>query len=95
MNYNDKEIFSEMQLYILKHIQWLNAILMNLKKINCTILNEKFQFCIVDLKIIDFICDLNDKFLKTIKIIKILKWFSCRNICEVRAFIKVCVYYKI
>ena len=30
------------------------------KKINCTILNEKFQFCIVDFKIVDFVCDFND-----------------------------------
>ena len=43
------------------------------KKTNCIILNEKFQFYIVDFKIVDFICDSNDKFLKTTKIIKILK----------------------
>ena len=37
------------------------------------ILDEKFQFCVIDFKIIDFICDLNNRFLKTIKRIKILK----------------------
>ena len=42
-----------------------------------------------------FICDLNDRFLETVKIIKILKWFSCRDVSEVRAFIEVCVYYRI
>ena len=46
---------------------------MNLKKIDCTISNEKFQFCVVDFKIVNFICDLNDRFFKTIKMIKILK----------------------
>ena len=46
---------------------------MNLKKTNYTILNEKFQFYVIDLKIVDFIYDLNDKFLKTTKMIKILK----------------------
>ena len=68
---------------------------MNLKKINCTILNEKFQFCVADLKIVSFIYDSNDKFLETTKIIKILKWFSCRDVSEIRAFIEVYVYYKI
>ena len=68
---------------------------MNLKKINCTISNEKSQFYIINLKIIDFIYDLNDKSSETTKMIKILKWSSCRNVFEVRAFIKVCVYYKI
>ena len=68
---------------------------MNLKKINYTISNEKFQFCVVDFKIVDFIYDLNDKFFETTKMIKILKWFFYRNVFEVRAFIEVCVYYKI
>ena len=68
---------------------------MNLKKTNYTILNEKFQFCIVNLKIVNFICDLNNKFFETTKMIKILKWFSCQNVSEVRAFIEVCVYYRI
>ena len=46
---------------------------MNLKKVNYTISNEKFQFYIINFKIIDFIYDLNIKFFKMIKIIKILK----------------------
>ena len=84
-----------MRLYILKHIQWLNAILMNLKKTDYTISDEKFQFYIINFKIVDFIYDLNDRFSETTKMIKILKWFSCRNVSEIRAFIEVCVYYKI
>ena len=94
-NYENKKTFSEMRLYILKHIQWLNAILVNLKKTDCTILNEKFQFCVVNLKIVNFICDLNNRFFEITKIIKILKWFSCRNVSEVRIFIEICVYYRI
>ena len=42
-----------------------------------------------------FVCDSNDRFFETAKIIKILKWSSCRDVSEVRAFIKVCVYYRI
>ena len=43
----------------------------------------------------NFVCDLNDKSFETTKIIKILKWFSCRDVSEIRAFIEVCVYYRI
>ena len=68
---------------------------MNLKKTDYTISNEKFQFCVADLKIVDFVYNLNDRFFKTTKMIKILKWFSYRNVSEVCAFIEVCVYYKI
>ena len=59
------------------------------------ILNEKFQFCISELKIVDFVCDSNDRFSETAKIIKILEWSSCRDVSKVRAFIDVCVYYRI
>ena len=43
------------------------------EKTDCMILSEKFQFCVADLKIVSFVCDSNDKFLETAKIIKILK----------------------
>ena len=46
---------------------------MNLKKTNCTILNEKFQFYVVDLKIVSFICDSNDREIDSIKRIYVLK----------------------
>ena len=46
---------------------------MSLKKTDYTILNEKFQFYVIDFKIVDFIYDLNDKFFETTKMIKILK----------------------
>ena len=68
---------------------------MNLKKTNYMISDKKFQFCIIDFKIVDFICDSNNKFFETTKMIKILKWSFCRNVFKVRAFIEVCVYYKI
>ena len=47
--------------------------LIDLKKTNCTISNEKFQFCVADFKIVNFIYDSNDKFFETTKMIKILK----------------------
>ena len=57
----------------MKYIQGLNTMFVNLEKTNCTILNEKSQFCIFNLKMIDFICDSNDRFIKIAKIIKILE----------------------
>ena len=40
-NYDEKEILSEIRLFIMKHVQWQNAIFVNLEKTNCTISNEK------------------------------------------------------
>ena len=94
-NYSEKEILFKIRLFIMKHVQWLNAVLVNLEKTNCTTSDEKFQFCISELKIVDFVCDSNDRFSETAKIIKILEWSSCRDVSKVRAFIDVCVYYRI
>ena len=72
-NYDEKEILSEIRLFIMKHVQWLNAVFVNLKKMNCTILNEKSQFYMFKLNIVDFICNLNDRSSEIAKIIKILE----------------------
>ena len=69
--------------------------LVNLEKTSRTISDEKFQFCIFELKIVDFVHDSNDKSFKTAKTIKILKWSSCCDVSKVRTFIDVCVYYQI
>ena len=79
----------------MKHVQWLNAVFMNLEKTDYTISNKKSQFCIFELKIVDFVYDLNDRFSEIAKIIKILEWSSCRDVSKVRTFINVCVYYRI
>ena len=79
----------------MKHVQWLNAVLMNLEKTNCTISDEKSQFYIFELKIVDFVYDSNDRFSEIAKIIKIFKWSSCCDVSEIRAFINVCAYYRI
>ena len=93
-NYNEKESLFEIRLFIMKHVQWLNAMLVNLEKTNCTISNKKFQFYIFELKIVNFVYDSNNKFSKITKIIKIPEWFSCCDISKVRVFINVCVYYR-
>ena len=48
-----------------------------------------------ELKIVDFVYDSNDRFSEIAKIIKILEWLSCRDVSKVRAFINICVYYRI
>ena len=76
-------------------MQWLNAMFVNLKKIDYIISNEKSQFYIFNLKIVNFVCDSNDKSFKIAKIRKILKWFSCCDASKIETFFNVCVYYWI
>ena len=65
------------------------------KKTNYIILDENAQFCRSKLKIVDFICDSNNRSSETIRIIKILEWSFCCDVSKLRTFIDVCVYYRI
>jgi hypothetical protein len=47
------------------------------------------------LRVIGFIYDILERYFNTFKIIKIIEWLFPNNIAEVRAFVKVIIYYKI
>ena len=47
--------------------------LIDIKRLKTIIFDEKFQFCIFDIKIIDFICDKTNRYFNNFKIIKIIK----------------------
>ena len=47
--------------------------LIDLKFIKYIIFDEKSQFCIIDLKIVEFVCDSQNRVFKNAKIIKIVE----------------------
>jgi hypothetical protein len=71
--YNNKKIIPGIRKYILKHIIWMNRILTNLKRTECTISGAKSQFCMPKLRIIRFIYDTLKRYPDISKIIKIIK----------------------
>jgi hypothetical protein len=75
--YNDEFIVFEIRRYVMKHIQWLNDVLANIKKTYCIIFEKKSQFCCEELRVIEFVCDVERRHSNTTKVIKILNWFSC------------------
>jgi hypothetical protein len=79
----------------MKHIQWLNDVLTDIEKTDCTIFEKKSQFCCERLRMIDFVCDVERRHSNTTKIIKILNWSSCQNVADAREFIEICVFYRI
>ncbi len=95
ITYNDEFIVSEIRRYVMKHIQWLNDVLTNIKRIDCIIFEKKSQFCCEELRVIEFVCDVEKRHSDTTKIIKILNWSSCQNIVDVRKFIEICVFYRV
>ena len=92
---NYKKILFKIRKKVFEHIQWLNEILTDFKKADCIIFEKKSQFCCIDIRIVEFICDDDKKHPNTVKIIKIVKWSICTNVAEAREFIEMCVYYRI
>ena len=90
---NHKKITFDIRKKTLKHIQWLNHVLINVQRANCIIFEKKSQFCCAKIKIIEFVYDENKKHSDIAKIIKIVEWSSCINIKKMRKFVKICVYY--
>jgi hypothetical protein len=93
--YNNEFILSEIRRYVMKHIQWLNDVLIDIERTNCIIFEEKSQFCCEQLKVVEFVCDVEDRHSNTTKVIKILNWSSCQNVVDVREFIEICVFYRV
>ncbi len=85
----------EIRRYVMKHIQWLNEILIDIERINCIIFEKKSQFCCEELRVIKFVCDVKKRHSNTTKIIKILDWFFCQDAVDVRELIEICVFYRI
>ena len=73
ISYNDEKILSKVHHYILKFIQNLNKMLVNIKCTERCVFSEKSQFIMKRLKIVDFICEFNEHSLKTVKVLKIVK----------------------
>ena len=93
--YNNKEILSNIWWYIFEYFQRINHILISIELTEVKIMREKLYWCQNEIIVIRFVCNYNSWYLKTAKIAKIVKWLSCMNITEARAFIKICVYYQI
>jgi len=65
-----------------------------LEQAGCTI-SLKSQFCIDRISIVGFVYGAKGQSLDSAKVIKILEWKPCTDVSKARAFIGVCVYYRI
>ena len=81
--------------YVLEHIQSLDKVLADIERAGATISGIKSQFCMAGLKVVGFVCDINGRHPDTAKVIKILDWPDPIDITGARAFLGVCVYYRI
>ncbi len=93
--YNNEELAPGIRRYVVEHNQNLDTILADLERAGVTIAEAKSQFCRAGIKIVGYICDANGRHPDTPKIINILDWPEYTDTTSVRAFMGVCVYYRI
>ena len=94
-DYNMEECAPGIRRYVKEHIQLLDRTLKRLERAGCTISGTKSQFCMDGIKLVGFICGAEGRTPETAKIIKIIEWPACQTIGEARAFVGICVYYRI
>jgi len=94
-DYNSKKSLSEEHQYILKTIQNLNSVLINVECVDEYILKEKSQYIMKQLQIINYICKSKRHSFEAVKTLKLVNWSSCNNIKNTHAFIDLCVYYQL
>lgn len=95
--YNDEEVpeMPGVRRFVLEHVQNLDKVLADLERAGASISAEKSMFCMAGLKIVGYVCDSSGRHPDSSKVLKVLKWRDCRDVQEARAFIGLCVYYRI
>ena len=92
--YDDEETLPGIRRYVYEHIQNLDKTMDRIERAGACI-GAKSQFCHNGMNIVGFVCGYNGRTPSTSKVIKILEWPACKNVTEGKAFIGVCVYYRI
>jgi ribonuclease HI len=92
--YNDEELIPGIRRFVMEHIQSLDRVLVRIERAGGTV-GLKSQFCMDGINLVGFVCGAEGRSPDSAKVIKILEWEPCSNIREARAFIGVCVYYRI
>ena len=95
--YNDEEVpgFPGCRRFVMEHLRNLDRTLADLERAGVTIAGGKSKFCMAGLKIVGYVCDSDGRHPTSEKIEVILDWPDCQNVTEARAFLGVCVYYRI
>ena len=72
-DYDNKKIVSKIRIFLFRHIQNLNKMWIHIKLSKIIIFNKKFQFCIFNIKIIDFVYNETNRHFNNFKVVKIIK----------------------
>ena len=80
--------------FVFEHLQNLDVTLDRIERAGACI-GPKSQFCHNGMGIVGFICGSGGRAPASAKVVKILDWKPCENTTEAKAFLGICVYYRI
>jgi len=90
-----EEVASGIRKYVLEAIILLDKILADIKRTGGTISGKNSEFLQKQIKIVAYVCRIDGRTPEEIKIRKIMSWPECVDLTDVRAFLGLCVYYRI
>ena len=95
--YNNDEVpgLPGIRRFVMEHLQNLDQVLADLERAGATISAIKSKFGVSGMKVVGYVCDSDGRHPEAMKVAKIIEWRHCRSVTEARAFIGVCVYYRI
>ena len=73
----------------------LNIMLVYYELVGAIMFRVKSEFFITELKMVTFMCRIEGRHPDAVKVDKVVKWGPCTDLTNVRAFIGLCVYYRI
>jgi hypothetical protein len=93
--YNDEEIYPGVRRFVYEHAQIFRQFMHDVWRSGMTISGAKSAIGMAGINIVGMICDANGRRPEERKVRKILNWSSPKSTKDARAFIGVCVYYRI
>jgi RNase H-like domain found in reverse transcriptase len=92
--YNDEEVAPGIRRFVLEHFQNLDRVLVAVELAG-GVIGPKSQWCMDGIVVVGFVCGSEGRSPESSKVIKILDWPPCADLASTRAFLGVCVYYRI
>lgn len=90
-----EEVIPGVRRFVLESMMALDRVLADIERAGATISGIKSEFLKDSLKVVAYICATNGRSPEKAKIAKILDWAPCTGASDAKAFLGVCVYYRI
>ena len=94
-NGRQEEVAPGIRRFVLETIISLDKVFADIERAGVTISGEKSEFLKESLKVVAYIYGEKGRSLEEVKMKTIEDWPPCKNVTDVRAFMRLCVYYRI